>query len=212
MNRPSVSFMMLALWKTVTFFRPRWLRVAEGPARDAGARDLGGHLEAGHHARRHLVLDAAVQALGVLAHDDQVHVVVAGGHAGQAAHRAHGRVEVQGLAQLDIDGLEALAHRGGAGAFEGQPVLAYRVQRGRGQHIAAALQRDDAGLVLDPLDGRARGGQHLLGGGGDFGADPVARDHNDLARLHDSIISGSRLRSSKAFAVEGPTASQVRAD
>ena len=50
-----------------------------------------------------LVLDAAVEALGVLADDDQVDVLVARLDARQGPHRPHGGVEVELLAQLDVD-------------------------------------------------------------------------------------------------------------
>ena len=50
-NSPSVSFMMFALWKTVTFLRWRARGVAERVARDARAGHLGRDLEARHHAR-----------------------------------------------------------------------------------------------------------------------------------------------------------------
>ena len=48
-------------------------RVFEGEARDARGSLLGDDLQALHHARHHFVLDAGVQALGVLANHDQVH-------------------------------------------------------------------------------------------------------------------------------------------
>ena len=58
-----------------------------------------------------LELDAGVEVLGVLADDDQVDVVEARAHASIGLARPHLRVEVERLAQADVDRAEAAADR-----------------------------------------------------------------------------------------------------
>ena len=72
MKRPSDSFMMLALWMAWIFLRLTLARVLEGKARDAGGSFLGDDLQALDHAGHDFMLDAGVQALGVLANDDEI--------------------------------------------------------------------------------------------------------------------------------------------
>ncbi len=108
---------------------PALARVAEAPARDARAGLLGGHLDGGHHPGRQRGLDAAVEALGVLADDHEIHPAEAGRHAVEIAHRPHRRVEVELLAQPHVDRGEALADRRGARPLERDLVAGDRVQR-----------------------------------------------------------------------------------
>ena len=60
-------------------------------------------------ARADVVLDARVDVLGVLAHDDQVDAGVAARHAGQRAHRPHVGVEIEVLPQRHVHRAIALA-------------------------------------------------------------------------------------------------------
>ncbi len=98
-NRPSLSFMMLALCTAVTRLRPCFTRVVEGELRDARRRRLGDDLQALDHARHHLVLEPGVEVLGVLADDDEVDVLVARRHRRDVPHRPQVGVEVERLAQ-----------------------------------------------------------------------------------------------------------------
>ena len=66
--------MMLALWIAVTDLRSFAPRVLEGEPRDAPRRARRDHLDAFDDAGRDLMLDAGVEVLGVLAHDDQVDI------------------------------------------------------------------------------------------------------------------------------------------
>jgi len=54
--------------------------------------------DAHDHTRRHLVFDAAVETLGVLPNNDQVHVLVSSVNTGHAAHGPHRRIQIEGLA------------------------------------------------------------------------------------------------------------------
>ena len=86
-------------------------RVLEGEAGDPLRRGAGDDLDAlGGVAADH-VLDAGVEVLGVLADDDEVDVLVAGL---EALHRAGGPevgVEVERLAERDVDAPEPAPDR-----------------------------------------------------------------------------------------------------
>ena len=72
------------------------------------APSVGGELDELARASRALLeLDAGVEVLGVLAHDHQVDVVVARTGARDRERRAQARVEVELLADRDVDAAEA---------------------------------------------------------------------------------------------------------
>ena len=83
-------------------------RVLEREVRDARRRLLGDDLQALDHARHDLVLEAGVEILGVLAHDDQVDALEARVDAGQVPDRPQVRVQIERLAQPDVHAREAL--------------------------------------------------------------------------------------------------------
>ena len=181
---------MFALWKTVTLRRWRRRGVAEGVPRDARAGGLAGHLQARHHAGHHLVLDAAVKAFGVLADDHHVHVLEPRLDAGHAAHRPHGGVQVQRLAQLHVDRAEPLADRRGDRPLEGDLVRLDGGERALRQDVVIPLfEGGGAGRQFDPFDRQPRRLEDALGGGGDFGPDAVAGDENDRVLGHSGGVS-----------------------
>ena len=100
------------------------MRSAAGLRDDAQTLDDAGHDD---------VFLAGVQPLGVFADDDEIDVGVRHVDAGQGAHRPDAGVEVEFLAQPDVDRAEALADRRGARAFEGDAIAADEVERGRRQ-------------------------------------------------------------------------------
>ena len=75
------------------------------------------------------VLDAGVEVLGVLADDDDVDVVEPGAHAGVGLARPHAGVEVELVAQRDVDRAEAGADRRRDRALERQPGPSYGLDR-----------------------------------------------------------------------------------
>ena len=52
------------------------------------------------------------------------------------------------------------------------------------QHLAEAIERSHTGVLLHPLDGGACGLEYACGRRGDFRADSITRDENDLMRCH----------------------------
>ena len=103
MNKPSDSFMMLALWMAWIFLRLVLARILEGKLCDARGRLLGDDLQALDHARHHFVFQAGVQAFGILAHDDEIDIRIARGNVRQIPDGPEVRVQLELLAQRDID-------------------------------------------------------------------------------------------------------------
>ena len=124
-----------------------------------------------------LVLDPGVEVLGVLADDDQVDVVEARAHALVGLARPHLRVEVETLAEADVDRAEAAADRRRDRALERRAVLADRVEHLVGQRVAAVLLHHvGAGLLDVPLELDAGRLEHAAGRLGQLRARAVARD------------------------------------
>ena len=127
-----------------------------------------------------LVLDAGVQILGVLAHDDQVDVLEARADARIALDRAHLRVHVELPAQRDVDGAEADADRRRDRPLERHAGLADRVQDlGRERVPAVLLHHVGARLAHFPVEvdaGRLEDAPSRLG---QLGPRPVAGDEYD---------------------------------
>src|SRR5579883_2187182 len=96
--------MMLALWMAATLRRRS--RRASAKAKRAMRRDA---LDALDHAGGDLVFDTRVEVFGVLAHHDEIDAREGRAHALPAPGRAHVGVEVEGLAQGDVDAAVARA-------------------------------------------------------------------------------------------------------
>ena len=90
---------------------PLALGELEGVLRDPQAGVLGHDLEALDDAGRDAVLEARVEALGVLAHEDQVDALEARREARDRLHRPHAGEELERLAQQHVRALEAPADR-----------------------------------------------------------------------------------------------------
>ena len=171
-NRPSVNFMMLALWTAVTFLRPfarayskayltirRRVLDADRLDRDAGgvgpvliflsvARLLIGVDQLGRLGLALLELDAGVEVLGVLADDDQVDVLVVAAHAGVALARPHAGVQVERLPQQHVDAAEARADRRGDRGLERRVGCARTAAMVASRHGRAGVVHDvHAGLA-----------------------------------------------------------------
>ena len=97
-------------------------RVFERVAHDLLAARPRDQLDARHHFRRQLILDARVQILFVLAHDHHVHIGMLGVDERMVGHaRPHVGILAQRLARGDVQALEAAALRRGDRAPSGTP-------------------------------------------------------------------------------------------
>ena len=168
-------------------------RVLEGELRHP-ERGLGGDdLETLDDARHDGVLEAGVEIFGVLAHHDEVDALEPARNARQRARRTEVGVELELLAELDVDRLEALPHGCRDRSLEGDLGAADRVEHGVGQRLAAERHRFGAGEVAVPVELRAGGFEDAHGRRGDLGADAVAREQGD--GTHGSHVgNGSRCR------------------
>ena len=130
-----------------------------------------------------LVLDARVEVFRVLADDDQVDVVEAGADALVSLAGAHLPVEIEGLAQADVDRAETAADRRGDRALDGDAGAADRFQRPLRARVAAELNHAGGARLLQvPVELDAGRLETPAGGLGQLGAGAVARDQGDFVR------------------------------
>ena len=201
-NRPSENFMMLALWAAVTFLRPfssAYLNAASTirsePNTEIGLIEMPDSSRVGessssarkvaqllHLGRALLELDAGVEVLGVLADDHEVGLGEAGAHALVGLARTDAGVEVELLAERDVDRAVSRADRGGRGALDRDPALADRVERAVGERVALRLVYVHPGVLEVPLELDAGGLEHAPGCLRELGPRAVARDEGDSIR------------------------------
>ena len=109
--------------------------------------------------------------------DDQVDVRVARAHAGVALAGADLAVEVERLAQADVDRAEAAADGGRDRPLQRGPVLPDRLEHVLGQRVAVVLLHHVGARVLDvPVELDAGRLEHAARRLGELGAGPVAGD------------------------------------
>ena len=167
---------------------------------DPLGRRLGDDAQAFDDAGHDFVLQAAVEAFGVFADDDQVDVFVARRHAGHRSGRPVVGVELQLLPQLDVDAAEAGAAGRGGGAFERGVGAADRGERLGGQRrCRAASSADCPARCASHLMSSAGRVDDALRRGGHFRADAVAGDENDaighwIRRSSDRRIASCKVR------------------
>ena len=159
------------------------LRVVERVPDDAlraGARDerdrLGGRARVA--ADLDVVLVADVQPFRVLADQDDVDVVVAAALRDRV-RGPHVGVELERLAQRDVDRAEALADRRLERTLQRDAGALDRVERLVGNRIAVARHAGHAGVLCVPFDVRARCLEEAHGRAADRRTDPVSGDQRD---------------------------------
>jgi hypothetical protein len=128
------------------------LGVLEGVAQDTLAGLAGDELDALDDAVDDNVLNARVLALGVLADQDRVDVVVGGLVAGNRAAGTQVGEEVEGAAEGEVEGDVALANGGSKRTLEGNLVLVDVLDGGIGNGGLAVLQ-DGGDIDSLPSDG-----------------------------------------------------------
>ena len=198
-NSPSENFMMLALWAALDLLAAVLLRVLEGGLDDPLGAEHGDRLDrdAGLVAGRRvelvgeeaaqlldlvralLELDARVEVLGVLADDHDVRLGEARAHALVGLAGPDAGVEVELLAQRDVDRAVAGADRGGGRALDRDAALADRVEGAVGERVALRLVDVDPGVLEVPVELDAGGLEHSLRGLRELGPGAVARDEGD---------------------------------
>ncbi len=168
-------------------------RVVERVAGDSFGGPAGDDLQAGYHVLDHLVLQAGVKVLGVLPEDHQVDmgVAVARLEPGQHSHGADVGIQVEPLAQRDVDAQEAAGHRRRYRPLEADPGALQGFHDGHGKLVPGLLDDPSVQLDLFPIDGNARGGDGADGGPRDLRTDPVSGNQGGFVR-HTRIIAATR--------------------
>lgn len=171
------------------------LGLLEGEAQDALRGLAGDELDALDDAVDDGVLDARVLALGVLADQDGVDVVVGGLVAGDGAAGPQVGEEVEGAAQGQVERDVALADGRGERALEGDLVALDALNR-RVRDGGLAVLEDRRDIDRLPRDGRLGRGEDVLDGLRDLGADTVALDQTDrevAVLVLDAVVLGHPL-------------------
>src|SRR5690606_33912199 len=125
------------------------------------------------------VLDAGVEALGVLAVEDEVEPAEGGVRVGEGLGRAHVRVEVEVLAEPDVGAAEAAADGRRERALQREARPRDGVENGRRERVAGGLEGRHPRHLLVPLERDAGRLEHAPRRADDLGADPVAGDEGD---------------------------------
>ena len=153
-----------------------------------------------------LELDAGVDVLGVLAEDHHVHLfgrLDRGGHALEPAHRAQAHVQVEHLAQRDVQRADAAADRRRERSLDRDEVVAAGLHGLFRQPGVVEVVRLLAGEDLHPVDLALaavglgdRGVEHAHGCAPDVGAGAVALDEGDdrvVRHLQAAVGDGDLL-------------------
>jgi hypothetical protein len=136
-----------------------------------------------------LVLDSGVEILRVLADDHEVDLVIERADPGIELARTHLRVEVERLAQADVDRPEASADRCRDRAFQRHAVAPDRLQRRLGQRVAAVLIHHVGSCRhYVPLELDAGRLEHAARRLRQFRTGAVARDECDSVRHGPAIV------------------------
>jgi len=148
---------------------------AEGELGDTLGLGAGDDLEGLDHALDRLVLEAGVLALGVLTDDAEVDVLVAGVVSGDVLDQGDRGVDVELLAQGDVEGLVAGALNGGEkNTLQTQLVALQRSNRLLEQFLRVLVAGvDTTDIHLLPLDRDVVGLEDGLDGFRHFGTNSV---------------------------------------
>ena len=140
----------------------------------------------------HGLLGAGVEPLGVLPVQDQADVRARAGQADRDG-RAHARVQVQLLAQTDVDALEPATTGGVGRALDRQADRADQLESLLGELVVGLGLAVQARLGLDPVD-LAAGHvvQHLARGSHDLRSDAISVDVHDLQSVHVVLLCPMR--------------------
>lgn len=167
--------------------------VSEGKVSDPSTSFLCCYFEAGHHPARDFILDAGIQALGVLAHYYQIDALESRRYSREGAHRADSAVKIQPLAHGHIDRGESAANWCGARALQCHAALLYFIDSFLRQDILeASLQGGDSRVPLYPLEWGGSSVEDATRGMGHLWTDAISGNQNYLM-THASPLSSPIL-------------------
>ena len=183
---------MLALCTADDFFPAMRLGVLEGKFGDTRRSLLGDDLQALHDARDDFMFDAGIKPFGILAHDHQVDVLITRFDPGQILDRPQIGIEIESLAQLDIDAAKSFAHRRRHRPFESDLGLVERIHQRPRDGRPMFFQSLGAGQMGIPINFCAGGFDDFQCRLDYFGTDPIARNQRNFMR-HDNCPFVARI-------------------
>src|SRR6266550_942646 len=132
--------------------------------------------------RVHVELDARIEVLDVLANDDQIDVTAWRGHARLGLRGSEVRVQVELLAEGDVDRAEARPELGRERALERDAVSPHGLERVLRERRAVLCHRGHADVVDIPLDLHTGRFDRTAGRRDDLRARAVTRNERDRMR------------------------------
>ncbi len=131
-----------------------------------------------------LELDPGVKVFGILAHDHEIDILIAGPHAFIGFAGPEAGVEIELFAERDIHGAESRSHWRGDWRLDGDLVLADGFDHAvRKRRAFARHHIQSCGLDI-PIEFDARGFQTFFCGFRELRADPVARNQSNTVGFH----------------------------
>ena len=171
-------------------------RILEGSLNDAARAGDGDRLDGDRGvlpnlAARHvddllrfrgmnIIFDARVQVFGVLAHDDEIDILILGADTGIVFAGPDTGVEVEFFAERDVHRAEAGADGSGDRAFQRDFVLTDAVQNVLRQRRPGRLKNVHARFDDIPVEFNSGRVQYLFGGGDQFRSRPIAPNEGHI--------------------------------
>ena len=196
-NRPSLSFMMLALWMAATFLRlsrrayskaARAIRIDAFCVMIFRLSTTPGTTSCSRPEYRSSVFSRKMARSSARSRKARL-------QAGQHAHRPEIHVQAELLAQRHVDALVAAADRRGGGTLQSDAGDFERGEDVVGNQLALFGERARAGFHALPFDRDAGRIHRAHGGVGHFRSDAVAGDERDLMGHHSYYRVGGEVDS-----------------
>ena len=125
----------------------------------------------------------------ILPDDDDVDAVIAGPHTLVRLAGPKAGVEVQFLAERDVDAAEPVADRSGNGALDGHLVPADGRKDRLGQRRPRRLDDALAGVLDVPVERHAGGLEHTTGRFGNLGPGTISGNQGDFVGQLGTVLS-----------------------
>ena len=155
-------------------------RVVEGEAGDAGTSLFGDDLQTFDDARHYFVLDAGVEAFGIFANDDEVHIRITGRNVGKVADGTEVRVELETLPQFHVDTREPASDGSRDRAFQADTRALDRLMQRLRDVFLVFFEGPGACFESFPFEFHAGGFENAHRGAGDLRANAIAGDESDF--------------------------------
>ncbi len=172
-------------------------RMVESEAGDAGGGFFGDDFQAFDHAGNDFMLNAGVKALGIFTNDDQVNVRIASRNVRKIANGPEVCVELEALAQLDVNAGKAAADRRRHRTLQSDARSLDRIVEVLRNVFLVFLESLGASHEGFPLELEAGGFENADDGIGDFGANAVAGNEGNAMGHKEMILAGAWTSTSR---------------